>query len=156
MKLSVLLQGIAPVEECDDVEVAGIATDSRKVKKGDLLYQIDPAPFNAAVMQANANMASAYATFKAAESNYKRSVPLARINAISQNRNEDPDDYFLRKLAIARELTHNQRVVLVIDNYEAIKGQTGLKELLALNWKILLITRNAFEKEHFPVLHIES
>lgn len=36
MKLSVLLQGIAPVEECDDVEVAGIATDSRKVKKGDL------------------------------------------------------------------------------------------------------------------------
>ncbi len=78
------------------------------------------------------------------------------INAISQNRNEDPDDYFLRKLAIARELTHNQRVVLVIDNYEAIKGQTGLKELLALNWKILLITRNAFEKEHFPVLHIEA
>ena len=60
-------------------------SSGEKVKKGDLLYQIDPAPFNAAVMQANANMASAYATFKAAESNYKRSVPLARINAISQS-----------------------------------------------------------------------
>lgn len=36
MKLSVLLQGVAPVKECDDVEISGIATDSRKVKKGDL------------------------------------------------------------------------------------------------------------------------
>ncbi len=60
-------------------------SSGEKVNKGDLLFQIDPAPFNAAVMKANADMASANATFKAAESNYKRSVPLARINAISQS-----------------------------------------------------------------------
>lgn len=36
MKLSVLLQGVASVAEGDDVGISGIATDSRKVRKGDM------------------------------------------------------------------------------------------------------------------------
>ena len=55
------------------------------VKKGQLLYKIDPAPFIAARAQASAQLMSSKAQLTEAESNYKRSVPLARINAISQS-----------------------------------------------------------------------
>lgn len=46
------------------------------VKKGDLLFQIDPRPFKAALAQAKANLAKAQATQAKAEADQKRAIDL--------------------------------------------------------------------------------
>lgn len=54
------------------------------VKKGDLLFQIDPKPYEAAVDQAKANLAKAEATASRAQADVKRLEPLVKQAAISQ------------------------------------------------------------------------
>lgn len=54
------------------------------VKKGQPLYQIDPRLYQAAVNQAQANVASARATLDAAQVRAKRYKPLAEMEAISK------------------------------------------------------------------------
>lgn len=60
-------------------------TGGQLVKKGQLLFKIDPITFETQVAQAKANLASAQAELTQAENNYNRSVPLAKINAISKS-----------------------------------------------------------------------
>ena len=55
------------------------------VKKGQLLFKIDPNPMQVEVTRAQAALASAKSQLVEAQNNYNRSVPLARINAISQS-----------------------------------------------------------------------
>lgn len=55
------------------------------VKKGQLLYLIDPDPLSTQVAQARASLASSRATLAEAESNYQRTRPLAEINAVSRS-----------------------------------------------------------------------
>ncbi|MBE5033163.1 efflux RND transporter periplasmic adaptor subunit [Gallalistipes aquisgranensis] len=55
------------------------------VKKGQLLFRIDPSLLQTEVAQAKASLASAEAQLIEAKNNYNRSIPLARINAISQS-----------------------------------------------------------------------
>ena len=54
------------------------------VKKGDLLYTIDPLPFRAKVNQAEGNVAEAQARLAKAKSDFEMVEPLAKINALSQ------------------------------------------------------------------------
>lgn len=54
------------------------------VKKGDLLFQIDPKPYQAALDQAEANLAKAEATLERARADVKRLEPLVKQSAISQ------------------------------------------------------------------------
>src|SRR5258708_14247960 len=54
------------------------------VKKGDLMFQIDPRPFQAALDQARGQLAQAEAPFDKTELDVKRYTPLATDNAISQ------------------------------------------------------------------------
>ena len=54
------------------------------VKKGQLLYQLDPRPFVAALEQAKAQVAVAVANRGEAENNVARDTPLAAQNAIPQ------------------------------------------------------------------------
>src|SRR5437762_1489943 len=54
------------------------------VKKGDLLFQIDPRPFQAVLDQAKGQLAQAEAQFGKTELDVKRFTPLAKLNAISQ------------------------------------------------------------------------
>ncbi|MDP2989736.1 MAG: efflux RND transporter periplasmic adaptor subunit [Kiritimatiellota bacterium] len=54
------------------------------VHKGDLLFQIDPRPFQAARDKANGQMAEAQANLDMTAINVKRYTPLAKNNAISQ------------------------------------------------------------------------
>lgn len=79
MKLSVLLQGIAPVEECDDVEVTGIATDSRKVKKGDLFVCMQGVHGDGRLYADNAVEAGAVATLCEKELAYSK-VPVVKVS----------------------------------------------------------------------------
>ncbi len=54
------------------------------VKAGQVLYQIDPAPFKAALSKAQSDLARAEAELSNAQSIFKRNEPLVGIEAVSQ------------------------------------------------------------------------
>ena len=58
--------------------------EGSEVKKGDLLFQIDPRPFQAALDQVQAKLAQDQAQAGKAELDVKRYTPLAKEQAISQ------------------------------------------------------------------------
>jgi membrane fusion protein (multidrug efflux system) len=59
------------------------------IKKGNLLFQIDPRPFQAALDQANGQLAQAEARFGKTELDVKRYAPLVKDRAISQEEYDD-------------------------------------------------------------------
>ena len=63
--------------------------EGKTVKKGDLLFEIDPRPFKAALDQATAQLAMAKAKLGKTELDVKRYTPLARESAISQQELDD-------------------------------------------------------------------
>jgi RND family efflux transporter MFP subunit len=63
--------------------------EGSQVKKGDLLFEIDPRPFKAALDQAEAQLAQAKAKLGKTELDVKRYTPLARESAISQQELDD-------------------------------------------------------------------
>lgn len=63
--------------------------EGASVKKGDLLFEIDPRTFKAALDQAKAQLAMAKAKLGKTEMDVKRYRPLARENAISQQELDD-------------------------------------------------------------------
>jgi membrane fusion protein (multidrug efflux system) len=72
------------------------------VKKGDLLFEIDARPFNAALMQAQGQLAQAKAGLGKAKLDVERFTPLARDKAVSQ---EELDDAVQAKLAGEAQVT---------------------------------------------------
>ncbi len=69
-----------------------IAQDYREgdpIKKGDLLFEIDPRPFQANLDQANGQLAQAEARLGKAELDVKRYGPLVKDRAISQEEYDD-------------------------------------------------------------------
>jgi len=85
------LNGRTSAYEVSDVrpQVSGVIrarlfTEGGMVRAGQTLYQIDPAPFQAAVAQARANLAAALANRDAARTRAQRYAPLARMEAVSQ------------------------------------------------------------------------
>jgi multidrug efflux system membrane fusion protein len=61
-------------------------TDGANVKKGDMLFTIDPSPFEAAVNQAQANVTKDLALKKQAEANLNRDVAQAKWATLQVNR----------------------------------------------------------------------
>jgi multidrug efflux system membrane fusion protein len=61
-------------------------TDGANVKKGDLLFTLDPAPFEAAVSQAQATVTKDVALKKQAEANLNRDLAVAKWNALQVKR----------------------------------------------------------------------
>src|SRR4029077_10022946 len=59
------------------------------IKKGDLLFQIDSRPFQAALDQAKGQLAQAEARFGKTELDVKRYAPLVKDRAISQEEYDD-------------------------------------------------------------------
>jgi membrane fusion protein, multidrug efflux system len=59
------------------------------IKKGDLLFQIDPRPFQAVLDQAKGQLAQAEARFGKTELDVKRYAPLVKDKAISQEEYDD-------------------------------------------------------------------
>ena len=59
-------------------------TEGSFVKKGDLLYQIDPKPLEAALANAKANLATAQARLEKTNNDVARLTPLAKQQAVSQ------------------------------------------------------------------------
>ncbi len=63
--------------------------EGEPVKKGQLLYTIDPTPFEAKVREADGKLAEAKARFVRAESNLARVRPLVKIDALSKRTLDD-------------------------------------------------------------------
>jgi membrane fusion protein (multidrug efflux system) len=68
---------------------ARLFTEGSNVKKGQLLYRIDPAPYRAAVDQAKAQLASAQANLTTVRLKAERYADLVKIKAVAQ---QDYDD----------------------------------------------------------------
>ncbi|SCK17101.1 efflux RND transporter periplasmic adaptor subunit [Vogesella sp. LIG4] len=64
-------------------------TEGSAVKAGDLLFQIDPAPYLAAVEQADASLKLQEANLIRAQQDYDRVLPLFKENAVSQKDRDD-------------------------------------------------------------------
>jgi membrane fusion protein (multidrug efflux system) len=64
-------------------------TEGRRVSKGQQLYQIDPAPFQAAYNSAKATLAKAQASVKATQAKATRYKQLVKIEAISKQEFDD-------------------------------------------------------------------
>src|SRR5881394_206058 len=61
-------------------------TDGANVKKGDLLFTVDPSPFEATVSQAQAQVTKDIALKKQAEANMNRDLAVAKWNAVQVKR----------------------------------------------------------------------
>jgi membrane fusion protein (multidrug efflux system) len=59
--------------------------EGSQVRKGQILYEIDPRPFQASVDQAKAQLAQAKAQLQLAQINTKRDTPLAEARAIARS-----------------------------------------------------------------------
>src|SRR5690348_2454544 len=64
-------------------------TEGTPVKKGESLYTIDPAPFEAALNRSAADVAAAEARLEQAKRNAARLKPLYAEKAVSQKENDD-------------------------------------------------------------------
>lgn len=64
-------------------------TEGAEVKAGQALYQLDAAPYKALLAQAQASLTKARATLKSAQTTATRNAQLVKIDAISQQTNED-------------------------------------------------------------------
>ena len=76
-----------------------IFTEGSDVKAGQLLYQIDPAVYQAAVASAKANLAKAQANEQSARLKAKRYAELVKVKAISSQEYDDADAAWKQQLA---------------------------------------------------------
>ncbi len=90
------------------------------VQEGDLLFEIDPAQYDAAVKAAQAIVAQAQAAYDTAELNFKRGESLIKDNYISQS---DYDNLLSRQLQTAASL---QSAKAELDNAKLELGYTQI------------------------------
>lgn len=76
-----------------------------------------------------------------------------KINAVDRNAAEALEEYFLRKINQLKSLCHNQKVLLVIDNYES-EDIGELRPLLDIDWKIVLVSRSKLANIGFTYLEL--
>lgn len=104
-------------------------TEGRPVKKGDLMFEIDPEPFKADLEQALGQQAQAEARLQSAQSNRDRVLPLYRENAVSQKDRDDAVAEFdsaRAALEEARARVKTARINLGYTRVEApISGMTS-------------------------------
>ncbi len=74
-------------------------TEGRDVKAGQLLYQIDPAVYQAAVASAKANLAKAQANEQSARLKAQRYAELVKVKAISRQEYDDADAAWKQQVA---------------------------------------------------------
>jgi membrane fusion protein, multidrug efflux system len=82
--------------------------EGSQVKKGDLLFEIDPRPFQAALDQAQAKLAQDQAQYERTQLDVKRYTPLAKQSAISQ---QELDNAIAANLAARASVEADQAAV---------------------------------------------
>jgi membrane fusion protein (multidrug efflux system) len=84
---SVLVSDVRP--QVNGLIKARLFTEGSLVRQGQPLYQIDPAPYQAALQQAQATLANAQAALTTARLKAERYKELVAINAVSKQTNDD-------------------------------------------------------------------
>lgn len=111
---------VAPVIAQIRPQVGGIVqqrlfTEGSNVKAGQVLYQLDPASFEATAASARANVRRAETTLATARSVARRNAELVKIDAISQQVNEQTQaaaDQAEADVAVARAAEQTARINL--------------------------------------------
>jgi multidrug efflux system membrane fusion protein len=85
-------------------------TDGADVKTGDLLFTIDPRPFQAQLNQAEANLAQAEATLSLAKANF------TRVESVSDPRAVSRQDYDAKKSAVVSAEAALQQSRAAVEN----------------------------------------
>ena len=78
-----------------------------------------------------------------------------QIHSVSKGDEENPKEYFERKLRCLNRLYANARLLVVIDNYDG-KIDSDLKLLINGNWQTIVVTRQAPVSNSMPVIQVES
>src|SRR6266581_4652618 len=92
------------------------------VKKGDLLFQIDQRPFQAALAQAQGQLVQAEAHVGKTELDVKRFTPLAKANAISQQELDDAVQADLAARATVQQAQLNLEFTGILSPIDGIAG----------------------------------
>lgn len=104
-------------------------TEGGNVKPGELLYQIDPATYQAAVASAEASLARAEATFASTRLKAARQRELAQIQAVSRQDSEDAEAALQQAkadVAAAQAALQTQRINLAYTRVTApVGGRIG-------------------------------
>lgn len=151
MAFSTELSGrtVAPVIAEIRPQVGGILqkrlfTEGSQVKEGQALYQLDPAPFQAAYASAQANVRKAESTLANARTLAKRNAELVKIDAISQQVHEATQTSALQAeadVAVARAAEQTARINL---GYTRINSPiTGWVELSTVTAGALVTANQA-------------
>ncbi len=96
--------------------------EGRRVKKGQLLYTIDPQPFQARVAEAMSMLAAARTDLVNAESEYNRYKPLVKKNAVSQSDYDAAKANFEAAQASVEAAQANLRSAQINLSYTTIKS----------------------------------
>jgi membrane fusion protein (multidrug efflux system) len=80
-----------------------VYTEGDVVKEGQVLFQMDPKPFQAKLDQSNAALAGQLAALETARSNLARTKPLAELNALSQKDLDDATGQYQSSLAAVEQ-----------------------------------------------------
>ncbi|WP_232521711.1 efflux RND transporter periplasmic adaptor subunit [Paracidovorax citrulli] len=104
-------------------------TEGAEVKAGQALYQLDPAPLEAALASAEASLGRAQATAASAESNARRNAELAKIEAVSRQVADDSQaaaQQARSDVAVARAAVATARINLGYARIQSpISGRTA-------------------------------
>ncbi len=89
--------------QVNGIIVARPFTEGSVVRAGQMLFQIDPAPYRAALDQAKAQLASARATVLTAQAKADRYADLVKINAVSRQDYDDARAAALQAVAAVQQ-----------------------------------------------------
>lgn len=107
------------------------------VRKGQLLYTIDPKPYQYALAQARGRVAEAQASFVKAQQDVARYKPLVEVNAISREEYETAvsmEQAAAASLSAARAVEENAKIELGYTKvYSPIDGLVGKTQVKAGN-----------------------
>lgn len=140
---------VAPVIAEIRPQVGGIIqkrlfSEGSQVKEGQALYQLDPAPFQAAHASAQANVRKAESTLANARTVARRNAELVKIDAISQQVNEQTQAAAMQAeadVAVARAAEQTARINL---GYTRINSPiTGWAELSSVTAGALVTANQA-------------
>ena len=130
------------------------------VKKGQLLFEIDPRPFQAALDQAKGQLAQAQAQMANAEINVKRDVPEAEAHAIPQSQlDTDTQSLLAAKAAVEADQAAVEQASLnlgytkVISWIDGIAGITTVQvgNLVSQSTVLTAVSQVSSIKVYFPI-----
>ncbi len=130
------------------------------VKKGQLLFEIDPRPFQAALDQAKGQLAQAQAQMANADINVKRDVPEAQAHAIPESQlDTDTQSFLAAKAAVEADQAAVEQAALnlgytkVISWIDGIAGITTVQvgNLVTQSTVLTAVSQVSPIKVYFPI-----